>query len=118
MIRGREVTSIALAGALVLALEGGAAEETPLSAKSLAERVQLQAEPSYGFRYNLGAGPYGAPTKPLLERRRAYFPGREGPADVQAARGREGRSADRGESEALCSPTSTAWPCRPWIPCP
>ena len=75
MIRGRGVMSSIVLGALVLALEGSAADETPLSAKSLAERVQLQAEPSYGFRYNQGSGPYGVPTKPLLERRRAYFPG-------------------------------------------
>jgi pimeloyl-ACP methyl ester carboxylesterase len=75
MIQRRAARSIAIAGTFVLALEGGAAEETPLSAKSLAERVQLQAEPSYGFRYNQGSGPYGVPTKPLLERRRAYFPG-------------------------------------------
>ncbi|HEY6551841.1 MAG TPA: prolyl oligopeptidase family serine peptidase [Vicinamibacteria bacterium] len=60
---------------VVVALESGAADETPLTAKSLAERVQIQAEPSYAFRFNQGAGPYGAPTKPLLERRRAYFPG-------------------------------------------
>jgi pimeloyl-ACP methyl ester carboxylesterase len=75
MIQRRGVRSIAIAGTFALALEGGAAEETPLSPKSLAERVQVQAEPSYGFRYNQGSGPYGAPTKPLLERRRAYFPG-------------------------------------------
>ncbi len=75
MIRGRGVRSIAFVGAFVVALEGGAAEETPLSAKSLAERVQVQAEPSYVFRYNVGSGPYSPPTKPLLERRRAYFPG-------------------------------------------
>jgi poly(3-hydroxybutyrate) depolymerase len=75
MIQRRVVRSVAVAGTFMLALKGGAAEQTPLSAKSLAERVELQAEPSYGFRYNQGAGPYGAPTKPLLERRRAYFPG-------------------------------------------
>jgi poly(3-hydroxybutyrate) depolymerase len=75
MIQGRGVRSIAVAAALMLAPEGRAADETPLSAKSLAERVQLLAQPSYGFRYNQGSSPYGPPTKPLLEHRRAYFPG-------------------------------------------
>jgi pimeloyl-ACP methyl ester carboxylesterase len=75
MIQRRGAKGVAVVWALVLALEGGAAEETPLSSKSLAERVQIQVEPSYGFRYNQGSGPYGPPTKPLLERRRAYFPG-------------------------------------------
>jgi poly(3-hydroxybutyrate) depolymerase len=67
----------AVSGALVLVggLALGAAEPEPWTAKTLAERVQLVAEPSHPFRYNQGTGPYGAPTRPLLERRRAFVPG-------------------------------------------
>jgi len=50
-------------------------EKAPLDAKALAERVLLVASPTHPFRYNQGTDPYGPPTKTLLERRRAYFPG-------------------------------------------
>jgi pimeloyl-ACP methyl ester carboxylesterase len=51
------------------------ADEAPWSARDLAQKVQLQAEPSHPFRYNQGTGPYGSSTMNLLERRRAFFPG-------------------------------------------
>ena len=75
MIRARAKGMVVL-GAFLIALVGAAAEDkAPLSVKGFAEGVQLQAEPRHPFRYNQGTGPYGPPTKPLLERRRAYFPG-------------------------------------------
>ena len=75
MIRAR-AKGMAVVGAFLLALAGAAAEDkAPLSVKGFAEGVQLQAEPGHPFRYNVGTGPYGPPTKPLIERRRAYFPG-------------------------------------------
>ena len=69
--------SLAAAVAALLALAPARAEEKapPLDAKALAERVVLVAGPTHPFRYNQGTGPYGPPTKPLLERRRAFFPG-------------------------------------------
>jgi poly(3-hydroxybutyrate) depolymerase len=76
MNRGRAAKSVVWSGILSLAVITGAADEPmPWTAKTLAERVQLQAEPSHPFRYNQGSGPYGPPTKPLIERRRAFVPG-------------------------------------------
>jgi hypothetical protein len=51
-----------------------AQEQAPLDAKSLAQRVEVAASPVHGFRYNQ---PIPAPnqTKPLLTRRRAFYPG-------------------------------------------
>jgi len=49
-------------------------EPKPLDAKAFAQRVQVTATPVHPFRYNQPV-PTPNQTKPLLERRRAFFPG-------------------------------------------
>jgi predicted esterase len=49
-------------------------EPKPLDAKGFAQRVQVTATPVHPFRYNQPI-PTPNQTKPLLERRRAFFPG-------------------------------------------
>ncbi len=76
----RRALGAAITTGLLLALLPGAmavrgAEEAPFTARDLARKVQLSAEPASTFRYNNGSGPYGASTESLLERRRAYSPG-------------------------------------------
>jgi hypothetical protein len=60
-------------GPVASALRG--AEEAAWTARDLASKVEVVAEPGFAFRYNSGRGPYGRSTESLLERRRAYFPG-------------------------------------------
>ncbi|HYN02848.1 MAG TPA: prolyl oligopeptidase family serine peptidase [Vicinamibacteria bacterium] len=71
----RNVPTLALAALTAyLALAPAAAQEQPpLDAKSLAQRVEVAASPVHAFRYNQ---PIPAPnqTKPLLTRRRAFYP--------------------------------------------
>jgi dienelactone hydrolase len=71
----------ALAFALLAALvpvDTGAqlppAEPKPLDGKGFAQRVQVTATPVHPFRYNQPI-PTPNQTKPLLERRRAFYPG-------------------------------------------
>lgn len=74
----RTLASTILAMAMAVLLGGlplRSAEDGPWTARDLAQKVQLSAEPSHPFRYNQGTGPYGSPTLNLLERRRAFFPG-------------------------------------------
>jgi pimeloyl-ACP methyl ester carboxylesterase len=76
MMRRRAATTMAALGALALAPTGDTADEKlAWSAQDLAERVELQPEPYPVFRYNQGNGPYGDPSRPLVEHRRAFFPG-------------------------------------------
>ena len=79
-----------------------AQEQAPLDAKSLAQRVEVAASPVHAFRYNQ---PIPAPnqTKPLLTRRRAFYPGETRLALVPPAPGRDPR-------RARCARTSSS-PC-------
>jgi dienelactone hydrolase len=53
-----------------------AEEAKPLDAKAFAQRVEVTAAPVHPFRYNQPI-PTPNQTKPLLSRRRAYFPGEQ-----------------------------------------
>jgi len=65
----------ALVAALALSiLEAPAQEPKPLDAKAFAQRVEVAAAPVHPFRYNQPI-PTPNQTKPLLTRRRAFFPG-------------------------------------------
>jgi predicted esterase len=65
----------ALLSALVLpAAVTPADEPKPLDAKALARGVEVSATPLHPFRYNQDI-PVPNQTRPLLERRRAFFPG-------------------------------------------
>ncbi|MBS1111649.1 MAG: hypothetical protein H6Q88_3641, partial [Anaeromyxobacteraceae bacterium] len=65
----------ALVAALALSiLEAPAQEPKPLDAKAFAQRVEVAATPVHPFRYNQPI-PTPNQTKPLLTRRRAFFPG-------------------------------------------
>ncbi len=68
----------ALLAALVLPVAARAQapppEPKPLDAKAFAERVEVTATPVHPFRYNQPI-PTANQTKPLLDRRRAFFPG-------------------------------------------
>ena len=64
-----------VAALTLLAFAPGSAEELK-NPRPLADKALLVAGPAEAFRYNQGTGPYGPPTKTLLERgRRAFFPG-------------------------------------------
>jgi dienelactone hydrolase len=65
----------ALLAALALPAAATPAEEPkPLDAKAFAQRVEVTAAPVHPFRYNQPI-PTPNQTKPLLTRRRAFFPG-------------------------------------------
>ena len=75
MARSCAVLLLAVLALLPVAPALRGAEEAPWTARDLAQKVQVVAEPGFAFRYNNGSGPYGASTESLLEHRRAYFPG-------------------------------------------
>ena len=79
IVTRRTLTTAATLAVAIAVLFGGpplrSAEDAPWTARDLAQKVQLSAEPSHPFRYNQGTGPYGSPTFNLLERRRAFSPG-------------------------------------------
>ncbi|HEX9187471.1 MAG TPA: prolyl oligopeptidase family serine peptidase, partial [Vicinamibacteria bacterium] len=65
----------ALVAAVVLSVPDAPAQEPkPLDARGLALRVEVDAAPVHPFRYNQPV-PTPNQTKPLLTRRRAFFPG-------------------------------------------
>ena len=65
----------ALVAALVLSVPDAPAQEPkPLDARGFALRVEVDAAPVHPFRYNQPI-PTPNQTKPLLTRRRAFFPG-------------------------------------------
>jgi dienelactone hydrolase len=64
----------ALLAALALPTLQAADEPKPLDAKAFAQRVEVTAVPVHPFRYNQPI-PTPNQTKPLLTRRRAFFPG-------------------------------------------
>lgn len=72
-IRARVASVIVLA--VVCGTSRGSGDDAPWTARDLAQKVELTAEPSFPFRYNQGTGPYGSSTLSLLERRRAFYPG-------------------------------------------
>ena len=76
--------------ALLALAPATAQEQAPLDAKSFAQRVEVAASPVHAFRYNQ---PIPAPnqTKPLLTRRRAFYPGETRLALVPPAPGRDPR---------------------------
>jgi dienelactone hydrolase len=76
----RNVRALIPAPLALLALAAGAhaqppaPEAKPLDAKAFAQRVEVTATPVHPFRYNQPI-PTPNQTKPLLARRRAFFPG-------------------------------------------
>jgi predicted esterase len=74
----RHVRALALLAALVVPAASRAqappSEPEPLDARAFAQRVEVTATPVHAFRYNQPI-PTPNQTKPLLTRRRAFFPG-------------------------------------------
>jgi predicted esterase len=63
------------AAATVVLAAAYAEEPKPWDARALAERMEVLANPAHPFRYNQPDRIYTNPTRSLLARRRAFFPG-------------------------------------------
>jgi dienelactone hydrolase len=80
-----------LTGSLCFAQMGQS--PAPRTNKELAEKVELNIDPVYSWRYAQGTGPYPAPTQTLTGRRRAFYPGEELNLRFQLANGKSIPSA-------------------------